>query len=123
MMPISSMPVGVAIRFFRSRRPSDTVFLQGGTQFVVFNKLSRRLHGTQQRRLGVKLGRCGPLLRQTRHVRSALAFYERWQCALLIILFRVIFFGLRQHIFGVYRTPTGIENGLSSHLELHVQTH
>ena len=68
------------------RGPSDSVFLQGGAQFFVLDKLARRLHGTQQRSLGVELRRRGPFLGERRHVVATLALDKRRQCALLGII-------------------------------------
>ena len=100
------------------RGAPDAVLLHGGAQLLVVDESAGGLHGAQQRRLGVVGWGRGPLLRQRRLVRAALALREGGECAFfLLLLLLVLIVSLRiLHIDGA---PARVENGLACRLKDH----
>ena len=93
MVSISSIPVAVGIRFFRSlldivsfeeglndgspgRGSSYSVFFEGITQGFVFYQFPGGFHGPEQGRFRIWFGGLGPFLGQCRFVRPAFALDE-----------------------------------------------
>ena len=104
------------------RRTSDAVLLHCVAQFLVVHSASRRLHGAQQRGLGVRFGRLRHFLCQVGQVRSALALYKVGQCALRFVLFVVIIVGGGSHFGGRWRygAPARLQYDFACGLKRHV---
>ena len=98
------------------RRPPDAVFLQSGAQFLVFYELAGRFHGSEQRRLGVVFGWCGPLFSEGWRVGACLSGGEWGQGAFFLTAFVVFFVGFL-FVFCIYGMPSGVENFFAADLE------
>ena len=99
------------------RRATNAVLLHHAAQFLVVHQFSGCFHGTQQGGFGIVFGRRGHLLRQGGDVLATLAFREGRQRALFLLRFLLIVIRLR--VLGIDSTPSWVEDGATSHLELY----